>query len=189
MSDKKSKIGKTIKIIVNAPLSVYGIMMFVFSLVMYIIMENDGDISKTKNLLLVYAITQLVCIILNLSATCISLIDLYCSHKYVRAILTLGYIIANTIMIVSGIVNIVYAIFITYEFFAYNCNPSYAYFVPMLIFVILLLIPFVLIMIAFVIVVLVICVVVCMCLCVCINTQLINRALEDTNFGDFGAGV
>ena len=166
--------------------------MFVFSLVMYIIMERDGDTSKTKNLLLVYVITQLICMILNLSATCVSLIDLCCSHKYVRAFLALGYIIANIIMIICGIVNIVYAILITYEFFAYNSNASYAYFVPMLIFVILILIPFVLMiiafLIAFLIVVLLVCVIACMCLCMCVNNCLMSRNLN-TTFGTFNVDV
>jgi len=137
------------QIIINVPILVYSSIMFVFSLVMYIIMiiESDGDTSKTREFLLGYLITQLVCLILNLSAICVASINLCCSYKNMQALLIIVCIVANVIMPFFGIANIVYAILITYEFFAYNYTASYTY-LPMLVFVILILISFVLIMMA-----------------------------------------
>jgi len=147
-NNNKSKIVKFCLIIINAPISVCSIIMFVFSLAMYITMARDGDTSKTKNFLLAYTIIQLVCLILSLSSICFSLINLcfshkcmhthLCfSHKYVHTFSALGFIvgIVSIVTMIFGIADIVYAILIAYEFFAYNCNASYKFFAPMLIFV------------------------------------------------------
>lgn len=136
---------------------IFAILLFVFilssiglisSYIIYNILQNDGYVSQTNYYLLAYSITQGICTFLGFYNVCIVIIS-YCYYRCNDRSrdwsLNMIYSALSPCLIVFFIilaygVSCVFAGLISYEFFAHNCTTTYTFFVPMLIFVILLLI-------------------------------------------------
>lgn len=130
------------------PVFILGFILLIFASVMYDIMPNDSGVDKTKMYLFGYIISQGIYIFITFYYICIGICS-YCWHCCNRRQLNmdeiysaLPLIIIAIIIIVTFAISCIFVGFISYDFFAYNCTTSYKYFVPMLIFVILLLIEY-----------------------------------------------
>ena len=148
MGYNKYKSRPYLTYIIATLLTIIGSFLPIYSFVMYIIMRKNGDTDKTNNYLLAYTITMTICIFLICIYICAGILS-YCyfkcnkfmKHWKMKEIYsTIPLItVAIFIILICG-VGYVFASLISYDFFSNNCTTTYAYFVPMLIFVILLLI-------------------------------------------------
>ena len=148
MGYNKYKSRPYLACIITTLLTIISSVLPIYSFIMYNIMKKDGDTSKTEGYLLAYTITMTICIFLVCIYICAGIIS-YCYFKYTKLMRHWSIkkiystiplvVVAVFIILVCGI-SCVFAGFISYEFFSYNCTTTYAYFIPMLIFVILLLI-------------------------------------------------
>lgn len=135
------------------PVFILGFILLIFASVMYDIMPNDGDgdgdIRKTKMYLFGYIISQGIYTFITFYYICIGI----CSYCYYccnsgkqlsmeKIYFSLPLAIIAIIVIVTYAISCIFVGFVTYDFFTCNYTTSYEYFVPMLIFIILLLIEY-----------------------------------------------
>ena len=152
-SDRKKYREYCIRIIFTIlfPVFILGFISLIFASIMYNNMPNDGDgdIRKTKMYLFGYIISQGIYTFITFYYICIGICS-YCWHccnsgkqlSVDEIYSSMPLIIIAIIIIVTFAISCIFVGFISYDFFAYNCTTSYKYFIPMLIFVILLLIEY-----------------------------------------------
>ena len=115
---------------------------------MYNIIQNNDDPNKMKTYVLLYSTTQGVCTFLACCNICVGTIwyCYFCYHGRRREwslelmYSSLSIVIFSFLIILTYAVSCIFVGLISYEFFSYNCTTTYTFFVPMLIFVILLLV-------------------------------------------------